>query len=404
MQRLQEIPPALTWRGRGTDNKTMRATKAVIHLDRLRNNIKVVREHLGKGGKPLLCMPVKADAYGHGVLRVAEEALRCGVEYLAVATVDEGLELRRAGINAPVLLFSQALKEELGEAARAELIPFIGDKTAAALFAEAAGKACTDKKESGARKRRVFIKVDTGMGRMGCSPEEAPELAAFIAGLPALEYAGTATHLAVSDSAEPDAVEYTRLQLARFNSVIDGIRGRGIFPGIVTAANTGATVSYPEGWYDMVRPGILLYGYPPDGMAPRLAMKPVMELESAVVVIKRIGRGMSVSYGRTWTAERDTVIGVLPLGYGDGLPRRLSGKLSVVIGGKAYPLVGRVCMDQCMVDLGPSPAVERFSPVSVFGGENDDAVDAAEIARRTGTIPYEITCGIARRVPRVYSE
>ena len=367
-------------------------------MDRLRNNIKVVREHLGGGGKPILCMPVKADAYGHGAVRVAEEALRCGVEYLAVATVDEGLELRKAGINAPVLLFTQPLREELKEAARAELIPFIADKDAAAFFAEAAGKA------GGKRRQRVFLKIDTCMGRMGCGPEEAPELAAFIAGLPELEYAGTATHLTVSDSAAPDAVEYTRYQLARFNGAIEEIRGKGLSPGVVTAANTGATVSYPEGWYDMARPGILLYGYPPDGVQPRLAMRPVMELESAVVLIKRIRRGMNVSYGRTWTAERDTAIGVLPLGYGDGLPRRLSGNLSVVIGEGTYPVVGRICMDQCMVDLGPNPVVERFAPVSVFGGEKEGALDAAELARRTGTIPYEITCGIAKRVPRIYSE
>jgi alanine racemase len=343
-------------------------------------------------------MPVKADAYGHGAVRIAEEALRCGVEYLAVATVDEGLELREAGIGAPVLLFSQPLREELAEAARAELIPFIADRDAALFFAEAVRKVCAT-----GESMPLFIKVDTGMGRMGCSPEEAPELAAFIAGLPPLEYAGTATHLAVSDSAELDDVEYTRLQLARFNGALDGIRARGLSPGIVTAANTGATVSYPEGWYDMARPGILLYGYPPDGVKPRLAMRPVMELVSAVVAIKRIRRGMSVSYGRTWTAERDTTIGILPLGYGDGLPRRLSGKLSVLIGGAAYPVVGRICMDQCMVDLGPSPVIERFAPVSVFGGEKEGALDAAELARQTGTIPYEITCGIAKRVPRVYS-
>ena len=373
----------------------MRATKAIIHLDRVRDNIKTVREHLG--GETRLCMPVKADAYGHGALRVAEEALRCGVEYLAVATVDEGLELRGAGISAPVLLFSQPLREELEEAARAELIPFIADRDAAAFFAEAVRKAAGAK-----RKGKVFLKIDSGMGRMGCGPEEAAELAAFIAGLPELEYAGTATHLAVSDSAETDAVEYTRLQLSRFNGALEQIRGRGISPGIVTAANTGATVSHREGWYDMARPGILLYGYPPDGVEPRLAMRPVMELESAVVIIKRIGRGMSVSYGRTWTAERDTTIGILPLGYGDGLPRRLSGNLSVVIGERTYPVVGRICMDQCMVDLGPDPEVERFAVASVFGGEKEGSLDAAELARRTGTIPYEITCGIAKRVPRIY--
>jgi alanine racemase len=351
-------------------------------------------------------MPVKADAYGHGAARIAEEALRCGVNYLAVATVDEGLELRRAGLCAPVLLFSQPLKEELAAAALANLIPFIGDAEAAGLFAEAAKAAMESEARDSidARPRRVFLKIDTGMGRMGCAPDEAPALASLIAGFPSLEYAGTATHLAVSDSAEADAVRYTRLQIERFKAALEGIRGKGVSPGIVTAANTGATISHPEAWFDMARPGIMLYGYPPDGVEPRLAMRPVMELESAVVAIKRIKRGESVSYGRTWIAPQDTTIGILPLGYGDGLPRALSGNMSVMTGGKSYPVVGRICMDQCMVDLGPSPEVERFASVSVFGGEAEGALDAAEIARRTGTIPYEITCGIAKRVPRVYSE
>jgi alanine racemase len=371
-------------------------------LDRLRANISAVREHLGGGAGPALCIPVKANAYGHGAVQVAEEAVKSGAEYLAVATVDEGVELRDAGISLPVLLFSQPIREELDAAARARLVPFIGDAEAAELFAAAAERAMKDEGGGGAERRRVFLKIDTGMGRMGCRPEEAPGLAALIAGLPALEYAGTATHLAVSDSADADAVAYTRLQTERFKAAVEGIRGRGVNPGIVTAANTGATVSYPEAWFGMARPGILLYGYPPDGVEPRLPMLPVMELETAVVAIKRIARGESVSYGRTWTAHQDTAIGVLPVGYGDGLPRKLSGNISVMIGGKSYPVVGRICMDQCMVDLGPAPDVERFATVSVFGGGMAGSLDAAEIARRTGTIPYEITCGIAKRVPRVY--
>jgi alanine racemase len=345
-------------------------------------------------------MPVKADAYGHGAVPVAEEALKSGVEYLAVATVDEGIELREAGISSPVLLFSQPIREELVAAARARLVPFIGDAEAAEIFAAAAEKVMKD--EAGAERRRVFVKIDTGMGRMGCRPEEAPGLAAFIAGLPALEYAGTATHLAVSDSADAESAAYTRLQIERLKTAVEAIRGRGVNPGIVTSANTGATVSYPEAWFDMARPGILLYGYPPDGVEPRLPMRPVMELETAVVAIKRIRRGESVSYGRTWTAPQDTTIGILPIGYGDGLPRKLSGNLSVIIGKKSYPVAGRICMDQCMVDLGSAPDVERFATVSVFGGGLAGSLDAAEIARRTGTIPYEITCGINKRVPRVY--
>jgi alanine racemase len=364
----------------------------------------MVREHLRKNKNVAICMPVKADAYGHGAVRIAEEAIRCGVDYLAVATVDEGLELRNAGISAPVLLFSQFLKEEAVETARARLIPFIGDAEAAELFAAAVAS-------GGCSRLPVFLKIDTGMGRMGCRPEDAPALAAFIASFPTLEYAGTATHLAVSDSAEPRDIEYTGLQLTRFKSALDGIRGKGLSPGIVTAANTGATLYYPEAWFDMARPGILLYGYPPDitnsaeprFSGPRFAVRPVMELESAVVAIKQVKRGESVSYGRTWIAEHDTYTGILPLGYGDGLPRGLSGKFSVIINGKSYPGVGRICMDQCMVDLGASPDIERFAAASVFGGEMPGALDAAEIARRTGTIPYEICCGITKRVPRVYT-
>jgi alanine racemase len=312
--------------------------------------------------------------------------------------VDEGLELRNAGINAPVLLFSQPLKEELAEAVSARLIPFIGDAEAAEFFAAAVSSV-------GAGRRPVFLKIDTGMGRMGCSPEEAPALAAFIAGLPALEYAGTATHFAVSDSMNPYDIEYTRLQISRFKAALDGIRAKGISPGIVTAANTGAVLYYPEACFDMARPGILLYGYPPKtlkGAPLSLTMRPVMELESSIVIIKRIKRGETVSYGKTWTAERDGYIGILPLGYGDGLPRGLSGNLSVIIKGKSYPVVGRICMDQCMVDLGSSPEVERFAAVSVFGGEMAGALDAAELARRMNTIPYEICCGISKRVPRIY--
>ncbi|MDR0382502.1 MAG: alanine racemase [Spirochaetaceae bacterium] len=384
-------------------NETVRPTRAVIHLDRLKANINAVREHLGKRAKPMICMPVKADAYGHGAARVAEEAVKNGVDYLAVATADEGVELRNAGIQSPVLLFSQPVKEELAAAARARLVPFIGDIETAELFAAEAEKAIKNE-NSGAKRLKAFLKIDTGMGRMGCRPEEAPALAAYIAGNPTLEYAGTATHLAVSDSPETAAAEYTRLQIERFKAALEGIRGRGVGTGIVTAANTGAVVSYPEAWFDMVRPGILLYGYPPDGAEQRLPVRPVMELKTVIAAIKLIRRGESVSYGRTWTARQDTAVGLLPVGYGDGLPLRLSGNFSVMAGGKSYPAVGRICMDQCMVDLGASPETERFAAVSVFGGGMEGALDAADIARRIGTIPYEITCGISKRVPRIYSE
>jgi alanine racemase len=334
-------------------------------------------------------MPVKADAYGHGAAPVARAALEAGVQYLAVATVDEGLELRAAGIEAPILLLSIPLPGELPAMAAGDLSPLIGDKEyaeAAALAAEQAGKRLS-----------VHLKVDTGMGRVGCPPEAAAELAACIAARPSLKLAGTATHLAVADSpAEADRA-YTGEQLARFRAAAGGIRRAGLDPGLLHAANSGAVIFHEDAYFDMVRPGILLYGYGAAGKTPEV--EPVMELVTQISYIKQVKAGETVSYGRTWTAPRDTVIATLPVGYGDGLPRRLSGNFSVRIQDAMYPLAGRICMDQCMVDLGPGTDIRRWEPVTVFGG---DAPSAADIAAQLGTISYEITCGINKRVPREY--
>jgi alanine racemase len=377
----------------------MRATKAIIHLDNLTHNIEVVKQHIVRVDKttPRICMPVKADAYGHGAIPIAEAALAAGVSCLAVATVDEGVELRDAGIKAPVLLFSEALPAELEAACEHRLVPFVSDQEYAQKIAEAA-------KKIGTPDYPVFVKIDTGMGRLGCRPEDAASLAAAIVGTGALRIAGIATHLAVSDSSAPDNIAYTHGQIAAFKQAVDSIRAAGLNPGIVSASNTGATVSYPEAHFDLVRPGILLYGYQDAEIAPALDVKPVMELVTQVVHIKPIRAGESVSYGRTWTAPRDTLVGVLPIGYADGLPRLLSGRgFFVVSKGKKYPLAGRVCMDQCMVDLGPTTDVARYDPVTVFGGV-DGALDAGGVASLIGTISYDFTCGSSKRVPRVYQE
>jgi alanine racemase len=258
----------------------------------------------------------------------------------------------------------------------------------------------------------VHLKVDTGMGRVGCLPEEAAELAACIASHPSLEHAGTATHLAVSDSQASEDVRYTREQLTRFRAAVEGIRRSGLNPGLLHAANSGAVLFHEDAWFDMVRPGILLYGYAGKAASGLIRAEPVMELRTQIVFIKRVKAGETVSYGRIWTASRDTVIATIPVGYGDGLPRCLtggeprasrsaegSGNFSVRIRDIMYPLAGRICMDQCMVDLGPDADIQRWEEVTVFGG---NAPDAADLAERIGTIPYEITCGINKRVPRVY--
>ena len=253
--------------------------------------------------------------------------------------------------------------------------------------------------------RPVHLKIVTGMGRAGWSPAEAPALAQTIAACSALEYAGTGTHLAVADSATEDDRAYTERQIACFTGAVDRIRTAGVNPGIVHAANSGAIILHPGAWFDMVRPGILLYGYKmveETGMGlpfPPLQAEPVMELRTNVVLIKPVKKGESISYGRTWVAPQDTQVAVLPVGYGDGFPRLLGNRWQVFIGGTAYPLVGRICMDQCMADLGPASPVRRWDEAVLFGGP---APSAAVLAERIGTIPYEITCNINKRVPRVY--
>ncbi|MDR1374546.1 MAG: alanine racemase [Treponema sp.] len=364
----------------------MRATRAIIHLDRFRRNIETVRD---KVGSRLICVPVKAGAYGHGALPMARAALEAGAGYLATATVEEGMELRAGGVTGPILLLSVPLIEEIPRLVSSGLIPLTADKEFAAAAAAAAGR-------EGIR-LPVHLKIDTGMGRIGCRPEEAAELGRYIQSLKSLEYAGTATHLAVSDSAADADTGYTRRQLARFGEAVESLKQAGVDPGIIHAANTGGVVFHRESWFDMVRPGILLYGYAPAGSA--LQTEPVMELVSRITFIKTVRKGESVSYGRLWTAPEDRIIATIPLGYGDGFPRALSGNYQVYIRGRHYPLAGRICMDQCMIDLGTGTDIGRGEEVTVFGGA---APGAGYVAGLLGTIPYEITCNINKRVPRVY--
>jgi alanine racemase len=375
----------------------MRATRALVHLDRLRSNIQAVKARVGAG--TAVCVPIKADAYGHGAVRVAVAAIRAGATHLAVASVQEGVELREAGIVAPVLLLSLPILEELPDVVAYGMIPLVADADfARELAAEAARRG---------ERTAVHLKIDTGMGRIGCRPEDAVELARTVAGLGSLRLEGCATHLSVSDSLDPDDLAYTRGQIAAFRAALDSIRAAGIDPGVAHAAASGGVALHPDSYFDMVRPGLLLYGYQPlAGYPDPLPVQPVMELETRIVFIKTVRAGEPVSYGRTWTAPRDTVLATLPVGYADGLARRLSGRLSVLIDGRTYPVVGRICMDQCMVDLGPADgpaaaAVRRWDVASVFGPDPRGA-SAADLARELGTIPYEITCAVNRRVPRVY--
>jgi alanine racemase len=324
---------------------------------------------------------------------VAELAKRSGVDYLAVATVDEALELRSSGVELPILLYSLPIPEEIESICRWEITPLIGDiELVERLAAEAA------------RQRRrvdVHMKIDTGMGRIGCRPDEAADLAERIAGMRTVRLAGVSTHFPVADTADPSA---TIEQTKAFQAAVAEIRDRGIDPGIIHAANSGAVLDKPHTHLDMVRPGIMAYGYYPSREQGRgMLLEPVMELRSAVVFLKTVEKGSPISYGMTWRAPRRTVIGTIPVGYADGYNRLLSNRGEVWIRGRRYPVVGRVCMDQIMVDLGPDSSIPKYEEVVLFGPQ-PGAPTAEELAGLTDTIPYEVTCAVSKRVPRVYAE
>jgi len=367
----------------------MRGTRAIIHLCNLRSNIEIVRSLTGKGIK--LCMAVKANAYGHGAVGIARTALDAGIDVLAVATAEEGAELREAGITAPLVLFSLPLPEEISDVVRYDIQPFVADAGLARAFSEEA-------KRQGKR-LPVHLKVDVGMGRIGVKPEGLFTLAQDVSRLPGLSIGGICTHFPASDGA---ADQETLNQIVMFRAAVERLRASGLSTGLVHAANSGAVMAYPEAYFDMVRPGIIMYGYYPSReQERRFPFKPVMELQTRVVFLKRVAPGTPISYGMTYRTESETVIATIGIGYGDGYPRLLSGKAKVLIKGSLYPVVGRICMDQCMVDLGKNPDISLYDTVTLFGPD-PAGPDAEDLADAIGTIPYEITTGVQNRVPRLF--
>ena len=365
----------------------MRATRATIDLAQLRTNLRVVQRFLA--GPARICLAIKAAAYGHGAVPVARAALQAGVSAFGVATVAEGVELRDAGITAPILLYSLPLPEEAAEIVRARLTALCADAALGRDLARAAASA--------GRTVAVHLKIDTGMGRIGCTPDAAPELAGELRRHPALRLTGVCTHFALADQADQ---EFSRAQLAAFNRAVAAIPDHRRL--VRHAANSGAVVGLPAAHLDLVRPGIIAYGYYPGEPQPRtVPVRPVMELATRVVYLKRVPAGTGLSYGLTDRTSVATLIATLPVGYADGYPRILSGRSEVLIGGRRYPVVGRICMDQCLVDLGPRTDIARYDKAVLFGPD-PGGPDAAELAAAAATIPYEITSRVAARVPRVY--
>jgi alanine racemase len=337
-----------------------------------------------------VCAVVKAFGYGHGPVRVAEAAIAGGASWLAVATVEEGVQLRQAGVTEPILLLSEPVAGAMPDVVAWSLVPTL--YTGAGV--DAAARAIAG---YGHRAMNVHVKVDTGMHRVGASPEEAVDLVKAVRVAEGLELEGLMTHLAVADEPE-DA--YTARQLARFAEVVAAVER----PPIVHAANSAAAIAFPEARLDMVRCGVALYGLAP---SPQLAplcepLRPAMALKARVSYVKQVGAGERISYGLRYRfAERSTVATV-PIGYADGVPRRLAETGGeVLVRGRRHPIAGSVTMDQITVDCGDQP-VQPGDEVVLLGAQGDQEITAWEWARRLDTIAYEVVCGISSRVPRDY--
>lgn len=382
----------------------MKGNQARIYLSNLEYNIRQIKNTVGAAK---LCVSVKANAYGHGDIIIARKAVESGADYLAVSSPAEGRRLREAGIKEPVLLFGLSVPEMISETVAYNLTPFVCDTEYIDALNVSAGNCRRLKKDGRPVSERGFpvhLKVDTGMGRIGCRPENAADLAAYINRCENLYLAGMCTHLCVSDSLEPADIDYTQKQILRFKESIEAVKKAGIEPGLCHCSASGGILMYPNAVFDMVRTGILIYGYFPSDQVKNAKksfdLKPVMELCASVVSIKTVEKGESISYGRTWTAPKKTRIATIGIGYGDGLPRRLCPGLHVNIRGKNYPVVGRICMDQCMVDIGLEDDIRRWDDAYIFGPQKN-CCGADNLAEIAGTISYEILTGISARVPRI---
>lgn len=367
-----------------------RPTWAEVDLGAIEYNFRQLKQIVGKKTKVLAA--VKADAYGHGLYGVSKRLEACKVDYLGVASVDEAIELREKGIRSPVIVLSAILKSEARPMVEYDITATIAD-ISFAKFLNSVSK-------NAKRPTKVHVKVDTGMGRLGVWHDEADSFVREVAALPHLELEGIYTHFPVAEELDDP---FTDEQLALFNLLIERLAKERIRISYRHAANSMALVSRRHSHLNLVRPGLMIYGlHPSPCSVDMVKLKPALSFKTKIVFLKRARAGRSISYGRTHITKRETTIATLAVGYGDGYNRLLSNKASVLIRGVRAPVIGRVCMDQTMVDVGDVKGVAVGDEVVLIGAQGKEKISAEELARLCSTIPYEITCWISRRVPRIY--
>lgn len=368
-------------------SKLTRSVWAEVSLDSIAHNVRQFRRFIGPGCE--LMAVVKANGYGHGALETAYTMIANGTNWLAVALPEEAVRLRRGGITAPILVLGAVGADELDVCVAQDLVVTVFEPHIARLLSQAA--------VAQHKLARVHIKVDTGMGRLGLLPEDFGSLVELVQGLPGLEIQGVFTHFAQAD--EP-SLEYTKWQWHRFQKVRADLKARGISIPFVHAANTAATLFFPESHLDLVRVGLGIYGMYPDSRRP-LHLKPALSLKTKVAFVKRVPAGSAVSYESTYVTWKETSLAVLPIGYADGLSRGLSNQGKVIIHGTLCPIVGRITMDHTLVDVGDLPVVIG-DEVILIGSDGVQEIHAHDWAAMLGTINYEITCMLSSRIERVY--
>ena len=376
---------------------------AEIDLNAIADNVRELRRITQPQAR--LMAVVKANGYGHGAVEIARCALQNGASFLGVARIEEGIHLREAGIDVPILVFGYTRPHRAGDLLQYDLTQSIHTGATARELSEAAGSLGTNLK--------IHLKVDTGMGRLGLLPQNfqpnSPEKlnpdtideTLDIAGLSGLDLDGIFTHFASADSADKTYAEY---QLDLFLNYLKHLKKAGLNPPLTHAANSGALMDMPRSHLDLVRPGIAIYGlYPSDEVdRQRVSLKPAMALKSQIIQLKKVPAGFNVSYGSTYTTRKPTTIATVPIGYADGLNRLLSSRGRMLVGGQRVPIVGRVCMDLTMLDVGVIQNVQAGDEVVVFGQQGNETLTVDEMAAELNTINYEIVTGISARVPRVY--
>lgn len=375
----------------------LKRTWAQIDLDAVADNYRAIAASLSAGCRVMAI--VKADAYGHGAGYVSRTLRAAGATWFGVSNLEEALQLRRAGIADSILILGYTPPEEARRLAEYRITQTVCGREYGEQLSAAAMRA-------GVRVR-VHVKIDTGMSRIGFVCQEKNQLSAAvpeieaICRLPGIEAEGAFTHFASAD--EEDDGGFTRRQFSLFQEALSLLEQRGVTFALRHCCNSAATLRYPEMHLDMVRPGLILYGlFPAPWMQGTLPLRPAMELKTAVSLVKTVPAGAVVSYGRTVSTERDTTLATVPIGYADGYPRSLSNRAAMLVHGRRATVTGRVCMDQCMLDVSDIPDVREGDVVTVFGKEGGECLPVEEFAALAGTIHYESICLIGKRVPRIF--